>query len=109
MWWKLLLLLGLAAVIVFSFITPAPQQIIGESSRIFYYHIPMAWIAVLAFAMSMIYSVRYLKSKNFIEDNRAKTAAALGAFVFDTGDHLRVDFRQSHLGFVLELGPEGDL
>jgi len=78
MWWKILLLNGLAAVIVFSFITPAPQQMIGESSRIFYYHIPMAWIAVLAFTMSMVYSIRYLKSKNFLEDNRARNAAALG-------------------------------
>ncbi|MFZ5979978.1 MAG: cytochrome c biogenesis protein [Candidatus Zixiibacteriota bacterium] len=78
MWWKIILLAGMAAVIIISYITPAPQQVIGEASRIFYYHIPMAWIAVLAFAMAMIYSLRYLKSKNFIEDNRAKYAAALG-------------------------------
>ena len=78
MWWKVILFVGLAAVIVFSFITPAPQQVIGEASRIFYYHIPMAWIAVLAFAMAMIYSIRYLRSKKFIEDIRARSAAALG-------------------------------
>jgi len=78
MWWKVILFVGLAAVIVFSFITPAPQQVIGEASRIFYYHIPMAWIAVLAFAMAMVYSVRYLRSKKFIEDIRARSAAALG-------------------------------
>ncbi|MBN1213038.1 MAG: cytochrome c biogenesis protein CcsA, partial [candidate division Zixibacteria bacterium] len=78
MWWKVILFLGLAAVIVFSFITPAPQQVIGEASRIFYYHIPMAWIAVLAFAMAAVYSIRYLRSKKFIEDIRAKSAAALG-------------------------------
>ncbi|MDD3731466.1 MAG: cytochrome c biogenesis protein CcsA [candidate division Zixibacteria bacterium] len=78
MWWKIILLSGLAAVIVFSFITPAPQNIIGEASRIFYYHIPMAWIAVLAFALAMIYSIRYLRSKKIIEDIRARSAASLG-------------------------------
>ena len=78
MWWKIILFLGLTAVIVFSFLTPAPQRIIGEASRIFYYHIPMAWIAVLAFAMAMVYSIRYLRSKKIVEDIRARSAAGLG-------------------------------
>ncbi len=81
MWWKLLLLAGMSAMIVFSFITPAPQKVIGESSRIFYYHIPQAWMCVVAFAMSMIYSIRYLKSKDMAEDDKAVVAARLG-FVF---------------------------
>lgn len=78
MWWKLLLLVALSVMIVFSFITAAPQRMIGESSRIFYYHIPQAWICVIAFAMSMIYSIRYLKSKDIVEDDRALIAAKLG-------------------------------
>ena len=81
MWWKLLLFIAMAVVIVYSFITPAPQQIIGESSRIFYYHIPQAWVCVLAFLMSMIYSIRYLKSHNPADDDAAVNAAKLG-FVF---------------------------
>ncbi len=81
MWCKWLLFAGMSAMIVLSFILPAPQQQIGESSRILYYHVPQAWISVLAFALSMIYSIRYLKNKSLIEDDRATTAAALG-FVF---------------------------
>jgi len=81
MWWKWLLFAGMSAMIIFSFILPAPQQQIGESSRIFYYHIPQAWISVLAFGMSMIFSIRYLRSRSVTEDDRAVTAAALG-FVF---------------------------
>ncbi len=81
MWWKILLFLAMSAVIVFSFITPMPQQQIGEASRIFYYHIPQAWICVIAFAMSMIYSIRYLRSKNMTDDDNAVVAARLG-FVF---------------------------
>lgn len=68
----------MSAVICFSFLTPAPQQIIGEASRVFYYHIPQAWICVVAFAMSMIFSIRYLRSKNLHEDDKAVEAARLG-------------------------------
>ena len=88
MWWKLVLLVGLSAVIVFSFITPAPQQTIGESSRVFYYHIPQAWICVLAFAMSMIYSIMYLSKKQIKYDDRALMAAKLGLIFWDKNDRI---------------------
>jgi heme exporter protein C len=78
MWWKTLIFVVMSAVIVFSFVTPAPQQQIGEASRIFYYHIPMAWICVIAFAMAMVYSIRYLKTRNIAEDDKAAEAARLG-------------------------------
>lgn len=78
MWWKTLIFVVMSAVIVFSFVTPAPQQQIGEASRIFYYHIPLAWICVIAFAMAMVYSIRYLKTRNIAEDDKAVEAARLG-------------------------------
>jgi heme exporter protein C len=81
MWWKILLLAGMSLMIVFSYTTPAPQQQIGESSRIFYYHIPQAWLCVVAFALSMVFSVRYLRSRNMAEDDKAVAAAGIG-FVF---------------------------
>ena len=81
MWWKLLVFVAMTAIIIFSFITPAPQQMIGEASRVFYYHIPQAWICVLAFLMSMIYSIRFLKTRDIALDDRAAEAARLG-FIF---------------------------
>lgn len=77
-WWKWLLFVVMSVMIVFSFITPAPQKQLGEASRIFYYHIPQAWICVIAFAVSMIYSIRFLKNRNIVEDDRVVTAAGLG-------------------------------
>ncbi len=79
--WKLLIFILMTAVIVLSFTTPAPQQAIGEASRIMYYHVPMAWISVLAFAMSMVYSIQYLRGRQLSYDERALDAARLG-FVF---------------------------
>ncbi|HUV30526.1 MAG TPA: cytochrome c biogenesis protein [Acidobacteriota bacterium] len=81
MWWKILLFVGMTAMIVGSYVLPAPQQTIGDASRVFYYHIPQAWICVLAFTMSMIFSLRYLGKKAIVEDDRAVAAAGLG-FVF---------------------------
>lgn len=93
MWWKIVLFLAMSAMIIASYVTPMPQQQIGESSRIFYYHIPQAWICVLAFAMSMIYSIAYLtgirlrllpprisvgKAREITFDDRAADAARLG-------------------------------
>lgn len=77
-WWQILVFAGLAAVIVASFITPAPQQAIGEASRVFYYHIPMAWICVLAYATAMIYSILWLRKRELRYDHRALEAARLG-------------------------------
>ncbi len=81
MWWKLLLFLGMAAMIVSSFLTPMPQKQIGEASRIFYYHIPQAWLCVVAFAVAMIYSILYLRTRKISHDDKAVAAAGLG-FVF---------------------------
>ena len=81
MWWKYLILAVMTGIIWFSFITPAPQQNIGESSRIFYYHIPQAWVCVLAFAISAFYSLMYLRKREIVYDDRAAEAARLG-FVF---------------------------
>lgn len=78
MWWKWLLFVAMAVMIVFSFVTPAPQQQIGEASRVFYYHIPQAWICVVAFGMSMVYSIRYLTSRNLAFDDKALIGAQLG-------------------------------
>lgn len=75
---RLLLLLIMAGVLVAVFVLPPPQQAIGAASRIFYLHIPQAWIAVLAFALAMVYSIRYLKRRSLDDDDRAAEAARLG-------------------------------
>jgi heme exporter protein C len=77
-WWKALIFLVMSGVIVAGFVTPAPQQQIGEASRIFYFHIPQAWLCFVAYALSMVYSIRYLVKKSPAEDDKAAVAASLG-------------------------------
>ena len=62
---KWALLAWIAAVIVAAFFyVHAAEGFIGESSRIVFFHVPMAWIAVLAFLVSCITSVMYLRRRD---------------------------------------------
>lgn len=54
---------------------------LGDKARIIYLHVPMSWIAVLAFLMSMIYSIGYLKSRDLNKDIVAYSSAEIG-FLF---------------------------
>jgi heme exporter protein C len=76
---KFALLVWLAAVIVAAFFyVNAAEGFIGESSRIVFFHVPMAWIAVLAFLVSCIASVMYLRRRDPRDDIRASVSAGLG-------------------------------
>jgi heme exporter protein C len=83
MWWKLLIFILMTAVIAAAFLTPSPMNpriALGQvdAYRIFYFHVPQAWVAALAFVISMVYSIRYLQTRNIDFDLRAVTANRLG-------------------------------
>ena len=50
----------------------------GESSRIVYFHVPMAWSAFVAFITAGVASVRYLKGRRPRHDAAALAAVELG-------------------------------
>ncbi len=51
---------------------------LDERARILVFHVPLAWIAVIAFCISMIYSIQYLKRKEAFLDIKASSAALMG-------------------------------
>lgn len=51
---------------------------LGERIRILNLHVPLAWICVVAYLMSMVYAIRYLKTKELIWDFYTTSTAALG-------------------------------
>jgi heme exporter protein C len=75
---KIVLGVLLILVIFGAFYFPAPQNQLGEVSRIFFFHIPVAWVAVLAFLISFVYSIFYLRKRNLIYDIKASCSARLG-------------------------------
>lgn len=51
---------------------------LGEQIRIMNIHVPFAWVAVVAYFISMFYSIRFLKSKKHEYDLIASSSASLG-------------------------------
>jgi heme exporter protein C len=47
------------------------------TSRIIFYHVPMAWVAVFAFLVSAVYSILYLRTNNLKFDMIAMSSAQL--------------------------------
>lgn len=54
---------------------------LGEKARIMFFHVPTAWLSSLAFLISMIYGIQYLRKKRMDDDNKSASAAGLG-FLF---------------------------
>ena len=50
----------------------------GVPQRIFYVHVPSAWIAYLAFFLVFVFSIRYLISRKIDDDIRAHACAEVG-------------------------------
>jgi heme exporter protein C len=90
--WKLFLGLWMTLVIVLSLALPMsthPEKWyelptipgLEEKARIMFFHVPTAWLASVAFVMSMIYGIQYLRKKRLEDDVKSASAAGLG-FLF---------------------------
>ena len=49
-----------------------------DKARILFFHVPMAWVAVVAFLISMSYGIRYLARRSALDDIRSVSSAGLG-------------------------------
>lgn len=49
-----------------------------ENAKIIFFHVPTSWVSVIAFFMSTIFSIIYLRKKDLHADYKAYTAAQLG-------------------------------
>ena len=73
----LVLVSMLAALYMIGFYAPTEREQ-GVVQKIFYFHVPSAWVAFLAFFVVCVYSFRYLMSRDKRWDNRAAAAAEIG-------------------------------
>jgi heme exporter protein C len=58
----------------------SPDAVQGQLSRIMYVHVPSAWLAYLAFGVTMFGSGMYLWKKNLMWDRLAHSSAEIGVF-----------------------------
>ncbi len=75
---RVLLFLWIAAMTVLGLMWAPVVPLLGETTRVLYFHIPAAWLTVLALGWSMVHSVLYLANRNMKHDDEAATAAELG-------------------------------
>lgn len=77
--WKYGVAAWLTLVIIFGFLIDIPQiQILKESARNLFFHVPMWFTMYIAFLTGMVYSIRYLNSGNIQLDIKAETATQVG-------------------------------
>jgi heme exporter protein C len=69
--------------LIFFVAREAEDAMGGQLQRIFYFHVPSAWIAYLAFGLVFIASIAYLRTDNRRWDLLAEASAELGV-IFTT-------------------------
>jgi heme exporter protein C len=70
--------------IAMAFLWAPPDVTIGSASRIMFFHVPLAWVSVLAFIVSGVLSIMHLAVKNrgtSLHYEKAYNSAVIG-FVF---------------------------
>jgi heme exporter protein C len=75
---RLLLFVWIAACLAVGFLWAPLVPGLGETTRVLYFHIPSAWVTVLALGWSMLQSVLYLARRNMEHDHQAAGAAEIG-------------------------------
>ena len=77
--WRAALWLWIALTILGAFFyAPLAQDFIGQSSRILFFHVPMAWASFVAFVAAGAWSVLYLWKRRPDDDRAAAAAVELG-------------------------------
>ncbi len=77
-------LVGMVALAWAAFVLAPEDAFQGAPQRIFYIHVPSAWIGFLAFFVVFIFSIAYLVRRNPRSDAVAAASAEVG-LVFTTG------------------------
>ncbi len=86
---QIILGLWLTAVIICAYVFPIVPDVtewyqypvipgLEEKARILFFHVPLAWTSVVAFVVSVIFAIRYLRRKQLDDDLRSGSAAGLG-------------------------------
>lgn len=78
-----LTLISLAAALGMALYYAPTEKTMGDAQRIFYFHVPSAWIGFLAFFLVFVGSVMYLLKGSHKWDTLALSAAEIGV-VFTT-------------------------
>ncbi|HET6315087.1 MAG TPA: cytochrome c biogenesis protein CcsA [Chloroflexota bacterium] len=77
-------IIGIASAVLLAiaayglFFVARPDRVQGDAARIVYFHVPIAWVAFLAFAVVAIASIAYLRTSNPRWDHLGRASAEVG-------------------------------
>lgn len=78
MLWRVTLFAWIAAAMTVGLLGAPLVPVLQETTRVVYFHIPCAWVTVLALGWSMLHSILYLVRRDLRNDDQAAAAAELG-------------------------------
>jgi heme exporter protein C len=73
-----LALVSMVASLYMTFLWAPTEATMGDVQRIFYFHVPSAWIAFFAFLLVFVFSLAYLVRRNKRWDNISAASAEIG-------------------------------
>jgi len=76
--WRILLFAWISVAMVLGFTWAPVVPFLEETTRVIYFHVPAAWVTVVALAWSMVHSILYLRRRDLKHDDQAAAAAELG-------------------------------
>jgi heme exporter protein C len=78
-WWKILTVALVAYTLIGGLLLEVPRlAILNETIRSLYFHVPMWFGMTILFTISVVYSVKYLRSQNSLDDFKAVEFANAG-------------------------------
>ena len=111
-WWKYLTGLLMTVMIYSTFFVARGAQNFGgdgNSSRIVFFHVPVAILTSVAYFVATIYAVKALRRADDYEaDGQSAAAMETRLFVLLAHDHWRQHLFTGRLGALLDLGPQPD-
>ena len=89
-WWKWLSILLIAYTIIAGLLTDVPRlAILHETIRNLYFHVTMWFTMIIIMLVSMVYGIKYLRSKkiehDIVAEESAKTGVVFGILGLITG------------------------
>jgi len=70
--------LAMVAALFMAFVFAPTEATMGDVQRIFYFHVPSAWVAFMAFAVVFVASIQWLRTRSQRWDALAVSAAEIG-------------------------------
>ena len=71
---------GMIALMYLVFMVVPADRVQGLVQKVFYVHVPAAWVAFIAFGVTGAYGMAYLKTRDLKFDRMAAASAEVGVY-----------------------------